>query len=57
MKCPICGNEEFIEVDSFLKGAVLVEGKDTNKYYACTKCNLVLQFNEDLVKEALNKKK
>ncbi len=57
MKCPICGNEEFIEVDSFLKGAVLVEGKDTNKYYACTKCNLVLQFNEDLVKKALNKKK
>lgn len=56
MKCPVCGNEEFVEVDSFLMGAVEVEGRDTNKYYGCTKCNLILQFNEELVKKALEKK-
>ena len=56
MKCPICGNEEFVEVESFLKSATDVWGTDTNKYYGCTHCHVILTFNEQLVNKAIDNK-
>ena len=56
MKCPICGNEEFIKVQSPLWGTVEVVGKDTSTYYGCSCCNLILQFNKDLVKTSSKSK-
>ena len=56
MKCPLCGNEEFVEVGSFLKGATDVWGIDTNKYFGCTRCHLILTFNEHLTNKAIEEK-
>ena len=50
IKCPVCGNEEMIEVQSPLIDIVEVSGFDRSKYYGCTQCSLILQFNEHLVK-------
>lgn len=54
MKCPLCGNEEFVEVGSFLKRATDVWGIDTNKYFGCTQCHLILTFNKQLINRAID---
>ena len=56
MKCPICGNEEFVAVDSFLLDATEVWGNDTNEYYGCTQCHLILTFNKQLINRVIDVK-
>ena len=55
IKCPICGNEEFVSIGSPYY-EVLGDGRvDTSgSHYGCTKCGLVLVFDDLLVRRSLD---
>ena len=49
IKCPVCGNNEFVKIDRPYKEGMDTYIEDYTQYCACSKCGLVLRFAKQLV--------
>ena len=53
IKCPICGNTEFIEINTPYRTGMDTYIEDYTSYFACTNCGLVLRFAKQLADSAI----
>ncbi len=49
IKCPVCGNNEFVKIDKPYREGMDTYIEDHTQYCACSKCGLVLRFAKQLV--------
>lgn len=48
IKCPVCGNEEFIPIEKPYREGFETYIQDYTQYYLCSECGLVLRFAKGL---------
>ena len=50
IKCPICGNEEFVKIEKPYHEGFETYIEDYTTYYGCTNCEYILRFGKGLAK-------
>ena len=55
VKCPVCGNEEFIEIGQPYHCGMDTYIDDMTSYFACSLCGLVLRFAPEIVQGLLER--
>lgn len=53
IKCPVCGNEDFLEIEPPYYCGMDTYIEDCTEYYACSNCGLVLRFAKGVVDRKL----
>ena len=53
IKCPVCGNGEFLKIEPPYHCGMDTYIQEYTKYFACLKCGLVLRFAKDIVDNAI----
>ena len=54
-KCPVCGNDEFIDIENPFQIWGDAQMKTPARFQACTSCGLVLMFDTESVQKTLEK--
>ena len=53
IKCPICGNEEFVKIEKPYHEGFETYIDDYTEYYGCTNCEYILRFGKGLAKRVM----
>ena len=54
IKCPVCGNEEFVLIDVPYRVGMETYIEDYTEYYACSECGLIYRFAKGIIDRMKN---
>ena len=54
IKCPVCGNEEYVLIDVPYRMGMDTYIEDYTEYYACSECGLIFRFAKGIVDRMKN---